>query len=171
MVEVVEHAILSVQWMMIYCCDYIKNYEGYNMNYKITYDSNPSPDDVQTLNNGIAEHAKQKKQMKSLDFFAFFIRDEHEKIVGGCGGTNMYGCLYVSELWVEEKLRGKGYGTKLMKEAENLAKKSECNFMTVNTFDWEALSFYKKLGFFVEFERHGFYKESIFYFLRKDFVE
>lgn len=138
------------------------------MAYKILYESNPHPDDIQLLNNGISENTKQKKEMKQLDFFAFFIRDENEKIVGGCAGDNMYGCLYVGQLWVAEQLRGQGYGAKLMHEAENLAKKSECNFMAVNTFDWEALDFYKKLGFYVEFERHGFFKKSIFYFLRKD---
>jgi len=141
------------------------------MTYEIIYESNPHPDDVQALNNGIAEHTQQKMEMKPLDFFAFFIRDNNEKIVGGCAGDNMYGCLYVGQLWVTEQLRGKGYGTKLMKQAENLAKTSECNFMAVNTFDWEALDFYKKLGFYVEFERHGFLKESIFYFLRKDFTK
>ena len=141
------------------------------MIYKILYEANPNPDDVQLLNNGISENTKQKKEMKQLDFFAFFIRDENEKIVGGCAGDNMYGCLYVGQLWVTEQLRGKGYGTNLMNEAENLAKKSECNFMAVNTFDWEALDFYKKLGFYVEFERHGFLKDSIFYFLRKDFIK
>ena len=141
------------------------------MTYKIIYEANPNPDDIQLLNNGISEHTKQKKEMKQLDFFAFFIRDENEKIVGGCAGDNMYGCLYVGQLWVAEQLRGKGYGTKLMQEAENLAKKSECNFMAVNTFDWEALDFYKKLGFYVEFERRGFIKDSIFYFLRKDFIK
>ena len=33
--------------------------------------------------------------------------------------------------------------------------------------DWEALAFYQKLGYEIEFERHGFAKNSIFYFLRK----
>jgi ribosomal protein S18 acetylase RimI-like enzyme len=138
------------------------------MAYKILYEPNPHPDDIQLLNNGIAENTKQKKEMKPLDFFAFFIRDENEKIVGGCAGDNMYGCLYVGQLWVAEQLRGQGYGAKLMHEAETLAKKSECSFMAVNTFDWEALDFYKKLGFYVEFERRGFNKDSVFYFLRKD---
>jgi ribosomal protein S18 acetylase RimI-like enzyme len=109
--------------------------------------------------------------MKQLDFFAFFIRDEQGKIVGGCAGDNLYGCLYVGQLWLTEQLRGNGYGTKLMQEAENLARKSDCNFMAVNTFNWEALDFYKKLGFYVEFERKGFDKNSIFYFLRKDLTE
>lgn len=35
--------------------------------------------------------------------------------------------------------------------------------------DWEALGFYQKLGFIIEFERRGFLKDSVFYFLRKKF--
>ena len=140
------------------------------MNYHISYEANPQSADIQILNDGISKQAKQKKGMKQLDFFAFFIRDEQGKVVGGCGGDNMYGGLFVGQLWVVEQLRGKGYGTKLMQKAENLAKESGCNFIAVNTFDWEALDFYKKLGFYVEFERKGFDKGSIFYFLRKDLI-
>ncbi len=138
------------------------------MQYIIQYEKNPNSDDVQILNDGIMEQAKQKKGMKQLDFFAFFIRDETGKIIGGCSGDNMYGSLFVGSLWVTEELRGQGYGTKLMQAAEKLAKESDCNFMAVNTMDWEALDFYKKLGFYVEFERNGFDKNSTFYFLRKD---
>ncbi len=138
------------------------------MKYTINYEKNPKADDIQILNGGIMEYAKQKKGMNQLDFFAFFIRDEEERIVGGCGGDNVYGCFFIGQLWVTEELRGKGYGTKLMESAEKLAKECGCNFMAVNTMDWEALDFYKKLGFYVEFERRGFDKNSIFYFLRKD---
>jgi len=138
------------------------------MKYQISYEANPKSEDIQLLNDHIVELAKQKKGMKALDFFAFFVRDENGEIVGGCGGDNMYGGLFVGQLWVAEQLRGKGYGTQLMQKAETLAKESECNFIAVNTFDWEALEFYKKLGFYVEFERKGFDKDSIFYFLRKE---
>ena len=138
--------------------------------YQISYETNPKSEDIQILNDGIMEQAKQKKGMKQLDFFTFFIRDENEKIIGGCGGDNMYGGLFVDQLWVTEKFRGKGYGTQLMQKAEALAKESKCNFIAVNTFDWEALDFYKKLGFYVEFERKGFDKNSVFYFLRKDLI-
>lgn len=140
------------------------------MNYQITYEKNPKSGDVQILNDGIMEQAKQKKGMKQLDFFAFFIRDEDGKIIGGCGGVNMYGSLFVDQLWVAESLRGKDYGTQLMQKAETLARESKCNFIAVNTFDWEALDFYKKIGFYVEFERKGFDKNSAFYFLRKDLI-
>lgn len=140
------------------------------MDYKIRYEANPSPEDVQLLNDGIMEEHKQKKDMKSLDFFALFIRDENNKIIGGCAGDNMYGGLFVGQLWVAKELRGKGYGTALMNEAERLAKDSQCRFIAVNTFDWEALDFYKKLGFYVEFARKGFDKNSVFNFLRKDLI-
>lgn len=142
--------------------------KGEIMHYQITYECNPKSEEIQILNDGISEQAKAKKGMRQLDFFAFFIRDGNQKILGGCAGDNMYGCLYVGQLWVDQQIRGKGFGTQLMKNAEELAIKSGCHFIAVNTFDWEALDFYKKLGFFVEFERKGFDKNSIFYFLRKN---
>lgn len=138
------------------------------MDYRISFETNPKSEEIQLLNDGISAHAKQKKGMSQLKLFAFFIRDENEEILGGCNCCNLYGCLYIDQLWVKESLRGKGYGTQLVQKAEALAKENKCNFITVNTFDWEALDFYKKLGFYVEFERRGFDKNSIFYFLRKD---
>ena len=83
------------------------------MNYQISYETNPTSEDIQVLNDGIMEQAKQKKGMRQLDFFAFFIRDENGQVMGGCGGDNMYGGLYVEQLWVAEELRGIGYGTQL----------------------------------------------------------
>ncbi len=140
------------------------------MPYQISFESTPSQQDIQVLCDGISAHAKKMKDLKVIDFFAFFIRDAQGKIQGGCNGDNLYGCLYVGQLWVAESLRGQGYGTKLMHAAEQYAKEQNCNFMAVNTMDWEALEFYQKLGFEIEFERHGFAKNSIFYFLRKNLV-
>src|SRR5437764_1334779 len=117
------------------------------MNYKIDFDSNPKAEDTQILCYGISENAKIKKGHKPVSFFAFFIRDKHEKIVGGCNGDICYGCFFVGQLWVEKKLRHQGYGTKLMQLAEKHAKESLCHFMAINTFEFEALDFYKKLGF------------------------
>ncbi len=139
-----------------------------NKNYQITYEENPSSKDIQKLYDGISQQAQMKKAMKPIETFAFFLRDSDAEIVGGCSGCSMYGCLYIDSLWVNAALQGKGYGTQLMQRVETLAKENHCHFIAVNTFDWEALGFYKKLGFYVEFERKGFDKDSIFYFLRKN---
>ncbi|MBX9587123.1 MAG: GNAT family N-acetyltransferase [Gammaproteobacteria bacterium] len=138
------------------------------MKYTISYESDPRHQDIQILYDGLKEHMIAKRDLKPISFFGYFIKDENDNIVGGCNGCFIYGCLVVDTLWVAESLRGQGYGTKLMQKAECIGMENECHFMTVNTMDWEALDFYKKLGFTVEFERKGFDKDSIFYFLRKD---
>lgn len=140
------------------------------MTYKINYESNPKNEDIQILYDGLKNYMLAKRNLKPISFFGYFIKDDNDKIVGGCNGDILYGCLYVGTLWVAESLRGHGYGTKLMQSAEKLARENGCHFMAVNTMDWEALDFYKKLGFRVEFERRGFDNDSIFYFLRKDFA-
>lgn len=139
------------------------------MRYTISYEAKPHYQDEQILGDGIIEYAKLKKGHEPIMPFAYFIRDEDSNIRGGCKGSIFYGCVYVELLWIEEMLRGKDYGTQLMQAAEKLGRESGCNFAAVNTMDWEALGFYQKLGYHVEFERHGFFKTSVFYFLRKDF--
>lgn len=137
-------------------------------NITLTYEANPDPDDIQRLEDGITIFATQKTNHQPIDFFAFFLRNEHNKLRGGCNGNTLYGSLYIDQLWVQASLRKKGYGTKLMLAAEQWGKEKDCIFSTVNTMDWEALNFYIKLGYEVEFERHGFAEDSVFYFLRKN---
>lgn len=139
------------------------------MNYQIEYLKNPKRPDTIKLSQGIAEYAKQMKDHAPIEEFAFFIKDSSGEILGGCNGAMYYGCLYIDQLWIEESLRGQGYGTKLIQKAEELSIEKGYLFSTVNTADWEGLDFYKKLGYRVEFERHGYVKDTVLYFLRKDF--
>ncbi len=80
----------------------------------------------------------------------------------------MFGCLHVDTLWLKAELRHQGLGTKLMNECEKVGRKSKCTFATVFTMDWEALTFYQKLGYQIEFVREGYEKDSKMYLLRKD---
>lgn len=140
------------------------------MIFKLSFEANPNPEDTQTLIRGITDYAKQQRGFDALDFFAFFIRDENNTIVGGCNGGTLYGGLHIDSLWVSDVIRNKGWGTKLVEAALTYGKEKNCNFATVNTMDWEALGFYQKLGFKIEFQRSGFLKNSVFYFLRKEFL-
>ncbi len=140
------------------------------MTYQIIFESNPQQTDLDALGKGIMHYAKLKKGQSPIEFFSFFIRDEQEKILGGCNGNTLYGALYIDQIYVTESLRNQDYGSKLIHAAEQFGKEKGCTFATVNTMDWEALGFYKKLGYTIEFERHGFSHDSVFYFLRKEFL-
>lgn len=138
------------------------------MSYEIVFEERPDSNDLQTLGDGIMEYAMEQKGFKPWGFFAFFIRDNKNRILGGCSGNTFYGCLDIEQFWVIESLRGQHYGTKLIQAAEKLGIERKCTIAIVNTMDWEAVGFYKKQGFKVEFEKHGFDKKSVLYFLSKE---
>lgn len=138
------------------------------MKYTIKYESNPKQDDTSILWQGITENATLVRGHKPAKSFAFFIKDENDQIKGGCSGCIFDGCLYLDLLWVDALLRGKSFGTQLMEETEKLAKENKCHFIMLNTMDFEAPDFYKKLGYFVEFTRTGFEKDSSMLFFRKN---
>lgn len=135
----------------------------------IDYQENPSPQDIQILGDGIIAYAKLKKNQPTIRTFAFFLRDKTNTIQGGCHGSMYYGCLYIDLLWIDEPFRGTQWGTRLMRSAEELGKANGCLFSTVNTMDWEALGFYQKLGYDIEYQRSGYLHDSTLYFLKKEF--
>lgn len=120
------------------------------------------------LFNGINQESARVKGLNPIQTFCFSIENSQNEVCGGINGITYYGCLYIDMLWINSRLREKGWGTKLMQEAENLGKKEGCSFATVNTMDWEALSFYEKLGYRIEFIREGYEKNSKMYLLRKE---
>jgi hypothetical protein len=69
------------------------------MTLKLSFEENPNQEDTQVLMRGITDYAKQQKGFNALDFFAFFIRDENNTIVGGCNGGTLYGGLHIPR-WI-----------------------------------------------------------------------
>ncbi len=134
----------------------------------ITYEENPTPAELTILNDGLCAEAYKKRGLDKIAPFCFFLKDEHAQILGGVEGITYYGCMYIDIFWVEENYRGKGYGRALMIKAEELSVLRKCTFVTVNTMDFEAKPFYERLGYEVEFERKGYQKNSILYFLYKE---
>ncbi len=105
--------------------------------------------------------------MNRISPFGIFIKDAHGLVLGRATRVTYYDCLYVDMLWLKEDLRHQGFGKKLMMEAKKIGRKRQCSFATVNTMDQEALTFYEKLGYDIEFVREGYAKESKMYMLRK----
>lgn len=128
------------------------------------YDAIPYED---LLFRGISEEAFRAKQLSPMSPVSIFIKDQQQNTVGGVSAMLVFGSLYIDGLWVAPTLRHQGWGTKLMQEIETIGREREARFATLNTMDWQALSFYKKLGYSIEFIREGYDKDSKMFLLRK----
>jgi GNAT superfamily N-acetyltransferase len=106
--------------------------------------------DVQeTVIRGINTHASAAIGLPEQMWFAanFFLRNDDGEIVGGALGNTWGLWLYVSDLWVDHSLRGKGYATKLMTAIEHLAVERGCSNSHLDTFSFQARPFYEKVGY------------------------
>jgi GNAT superfamily N-acetyltransferase len=68
-------------------------------------------------------------------------------IVGGLTGWTWAGWCFIELLWIEEKYRGRGHGTTLIRKAESEARRRGIKNMYLDTFSFQAPKFYRKLGF------------------------
>jgi len=55
-----------------------------------------------------------------------------------------------------------------MEKALHFAKENGCHFAFVETMQFQALGFYQKLGFELEFSRSGYANDGIFHYLKKN---
>jgi len=82
-----------------------------------------------------------------LKNISFMLRDSDGTIMGGITGTIFWYHLHIDFLWVDQSLRGKGYGKKLLREIEETAKANQCRLILLDSFSFQAADFYQKLGY------------------------
>ena len=121
----------------------------------------------QVLYQGISEEAFRAKGLPPIKPFSIFIQDPDENVLGGVSCVTFYGSIYIDSLWIDASLRHQGWGTKLIEEAERTGRMRGAHFATLNTMDWEAVPFYQKLGYSIEFIREGYNQNSKMFMLRK----
>ncbi|MER6157224.1 N-acetyltransferase [Streptomyces sp. NPDC001868] len=69
-------------------------------------------------------------------------------LVGGLVGHTWATWLHVTYLWVDERHRGAGLGSHLLSEAERMAAGGRgCRAARLETWDFQAPEFYKRLGY------------------------
>jgi GNAT superfamily N-acetyltransferase len=72
------------------------------------------------------------------------------KVVGGLWGAVSVGLMYIDVIFVPERLRRTGVGSKVMQRAEAEAIRRGCHGIWLDTYNFQATrSFYERLGFTV----------------------
>ena len=128
-----------------------------------------SGDVLETVHRGIHNHASAAIGIPEQMFATAncFLQSDDGEIVGGALGNTWGLWLYVSDVWVDAALRGKGYATKLMTAIEHLAIQRGCVNTFLDTFSFQARPLYEKIGYkvFGTLENHP--KGHSHYFLKK----
>lgn len=135
--------------------------------YQISMDDQPSEADIRALVRNLVAYNDTQAEAENWQRLALFVRDEQGAIVGGLSGYTHWSWLFISHLWVDESLRGQGYGKGLVKRAENEAIRRGCRHAYLDTFDFHAPGFYQKLGYEVFGSLKGFPAGHTRYFLQK----
>ena len=105
-----------------------------------------APDEVEVTADEMCEWAFGKDKT-----FDFFVLEVDEKIVGIAVYYYKYStwkgrCLFLEDIIVTAKQRGKGYGKKLFAEVIKVAKRENVRRMEWQVLEWnsDAIEFYKK---------------------------
>jgi ribosomal protein S18 acetylase RimI-like enzyme len=122
---------------------------------------------LRAYNQTQSEHMRpERKAVAPLDVVML---DQADTILGGLFATTRWGLwLDIDHLWVADALRGQGWGTRLMSEAESAAKKKGCLYARVGTHGFQAKGFYEKCGYRVVGELVDWPPGHTAYMLRKD---
>ena len=81
---------------------------------------------------------------------AYALRDGDGAILGLVSGWTWGGCLDIRLLWVHEAWRGRGWGTRLLRAAEDLAIARGCTQALLDTHSFQAPRFYQRLGYVID---------------------
>ena len=90
------------------------------------------------------------------DYLFIAARDAAGEIKGGLIGGVYLGWLTVTVLTLDESLRGRGHGAKLLKLAEDEAVRRGCPRVFLETLSFQSLRFYEKQGYQVHSRLEGF---------------
>lgn len=130
------------------------------------------PEDSDYIRKKVIEHNLKKlpDQVKHpAKNVSFILRDEDENILGGITGTIFWYHLHIDFLWVDESLRGEGYGEELLQRIEEIAIENKCKLIQLDTFSFQAPKFYQKYGYEVVgiIEDHPVQEHQQYYLLKR----
>lgn len=138
------------------------------MTASIIVAANAEPADREIIASGIRAFNESRAGLSRASPLAVLLKDDSGQTIGGLWGRTSFGWLFVELLFVPAALRGSGFGTRLLEAAEHAARARHCHAAWLDTYDFQAVPFYERLGY-REFGRLEDYpREHTRHFLRKD---
>ena len=102
---------------------------------------------AQEIGDLIRAYNRSKREEAESEPLNLYLEDEKGNLMAGLVAETFGNWLEIEYLFVKEELRGQGIGSKLLQRAESEAKKRNCRFAFVNTYQFQAPDFYISHGY------------------------
>lgn len=140
------------------------------MKYSVHLSDTTDEETRQAILAPLREYNRSQTGPNEYRGLAIEIRNEEASIIGGLWGGSSYGWVFVELLVVPQALRGQGVGRKLMLLAEAEALSRGCAAVWLDTFEFQARSFYERLGYTCFGQLENYPKGSARFFMQKPLV-
>lgn len=88
-----------------------------------------------------------KKRVQESKMYVLFEENEEQEIIGIFVGELLGNWLYIHKILIDENIRGKGYGKKLMQEMEKQAIEQGISYLFAEAVENEIAPFYRRNKF------------------------
>ena len=105
-----------------------------------------SAEDLAIVSSGVFTHGRALARDGNAQPIACLVREGGHVVAGGSGRTE-YERLFVSYLWVTERLRCKGIGHQVLAELEAQAARRGCKDALIETLSDRVAEFYARCGY------------------------
>jgi GNAT superfamily N-acetyltransferase len=123
---------------------------------RLTVHDDETPVEAAAVVAGLDAANEQVAALRDVRPLSVFARDAGGGLIGGAVGRTWGECCELRFLWVDERQRGSGVGTRLLRAFEARAAERDCRLVYLETFSFQARPFYEELGYEVALEITGF---------------
>jgi ribosomal protein S18 acetylase RimI-like enzyme len=104
-------------------------------------------DSVEAAWQGLKDCNMQSAGASDFVSFSISIRTPRQRVVGVLLAELYWGWMHICIVWIHEEYRHQGLARKLLQRAELKATEQQCHHAYLDTFSFQATSFYKDLGY------------------------
>lgn len=135
--------------------------------YQIIYIEKPEETVWGIIGQGIRRYNTEQAGDDKAQRICFAVQGTEQEIVGGVVAAIYWNWLFIDLMWIQEELRGRGYGSRLLMLVEDEARQRGAKNAYLDTFSFQSPDFYKQHGYRVFGELHDFPPGHQRYFLTK----
>ncbi|MCE5250003.1 GNAT family N-acetyltransferase [bacterium] len=114
---------------------------------KISCEFNPDPGDIALVSQALRTSTDAQAGPRNFTKLGVFNRDNNGGINAALIADIAWNWMFIDLLWVHDSLRHQGIGSRLMRRAEEEARKKGCEYAYLDTFSFQARPFYERLGY------------------------